>query len=98
MHFAPAPRHVPFSLRIINAFNVFGQIGWGLFAFGSIFFWTFVMNADFSGLTMRGALQRADRASIESSRSRPARGRARALANKANIRRRAAACGAGGQR
>ena len=59
MHFAPAPRHVPFSLRIINAFNVFGQVGWALFAFGSIFFWTFVMNADFSGLTMRGALQRA---------------------------------------
>ena len=59
MHFATAPRHVPFSLRIINLFNLVGQVGWGLFAFGSIFFWTFVTNADFSGLTMRGALQRA---------------------------------------
>ena len=59
MHFATAPRHVPFSLRLINVFNLGGQIGWGLFAFGSIFFWTFVTNADFSGLTMRGALQHA---------------------------------------
>jgi hypothetical protein len=59
MHLAPAPRHVPPSLAIANLFGLLGQIGWGVFAFSSIFFWTFVMNADLSFVTMRGELHRA---------------------------------------
>jgi hypothetical protein len=59
LRFAPPPRPVPFSLAIVHALNAFAQIGWGLFGFGSIFFWTFVTNADFSFFTFRGALANA---------------------------------------
>jgi len=51
---APPPRSVPLSLRLLNIFNGFGQIGWLVFGFGMIFGWAFVGNADFSLLTFRG--------------------------------------------
>lgn len=59
MHIAPAPRHVPLSLAIANLFGLLSQIGWAVFAFSSIFFWAFAMNADLSFVTMRGELHRA---------------------------------------
>jgi len=51
---APPPRRVPLSLRLLNVFNGFAQIGWVVFGFGMIFGWLFVGNADFSVLTFRG--------------------------------------------
>jgi hypothetical protein len=38
----------------VNFFNVFAQVGWLIFGFGMIFFWAFVLNADFSFATFRG--------------------------------------------
>ena len=37
LRFAPPPRRVPFSLAIITSLNMFAQIGWFVFGFGSIF-------------------------------------------------------------
>ncbi len=54
LQLSPAPRHVPLSLKIVNFFNGFAQIGWAVFGFGMIFFWAFVMNADFSFVNFRG--------------------------------------------
>ena len=54
-HLAAPPRHVPLSLRILNFFNGSAQIGWAIFGFGMIFFWTFGSNADFSFATFEGA-------------------------------------------
>ena len=51
MHFAAPPRSVPLSLRIVNLFNGFAQIGWFVFGFGMIFFWVFGAQADFSFAT-----------------------------------------------
>lgn len=51
---APPPRHVPLSLKAINACNMIAQIGWFVFGFGMIFVWAFMGNADFSFLTFRG--------------------------------------------
>jgi hypothetical protein len=45
---------VPASLQVVNLFNGFSQVGWGIFGFGMIFFWAFVMNADLSFITFRG--------------------------------------------
>jgi hypothetical protein len=56
MHFTPPPRHVPTSLKIANFFNPMAQIGWLVAGFGLVFFWGFVMNADFSFVTFRGPL------------------------------------------
>ena len=53
-NFGTAPRRVPPSLQIVNFFNGFSQVGWLLFGFGMIFFWAFVLNADFSFVTFRG--------------------------------------------
>jgi len=33
MQFAPPPRHVPLSLRVVNMFNGAAQLGWGVFGF-----------------------------------------------------------------
>jgi hypothetical protein len=54
LRFPPPPRRVPFSLSIVNSLNGLTQIGFAVFGFGSIFFWGFVTNADFSFLTFRG--------------------------------------------
>ncbi len=53
LRFTAPPRRVPLSLRIVNAFNMWAQIGWGVFGFGMIFFWVFAGNADFSFATFR---------------------------------------------
>jgi Protein of unknown function (DUF3592) len=57
--FAPPPRSVPFSVAILSSLNPFAQIGWFVLGFGSIFFWAFAGNADFSFVTFRGVLDRA---------------------------------------
>jgi hypothetical protein len=57
--FAPPPRPVPLSLRILNFFNGFAQIGWLVFGFGMIFFYFFGTNADLSFATFRDAGGRA---------------------------------------
>lgn len=59
LRFAPPPRRVPFSLSILTTLNGFAQIGWFVVGFGSIFFWAFVGNADFSFLTFHGAMAQA---------------------------------------
>src|ERR1051325_5085703 len=46
MHFPPAPRRVPLSLRILTILGPGSQIGWAVLGFSSIFFWTFVANAE----------------------------------------------------
>src|SRR5262245_10533107 len=58
LRFAPPPRRVPFSLGITTALNAVAQIGFGVLGFSSIFFWTFVGNADFSFVTFVGKLGR----------------------------------------
>ena len=57
---APPPRRVPWSLRVINIFNVGTQVGWAVVGFTSIFFWAFVANADLSFLNFRGPFSHAD--------------------------------------
>ena len=59
LRFSAPPRRVPLSLRIVNFFNGWTQIGWGVFGFGMIFFWIFGMNADFSFLNFRDPAGRA---------------------------------------
>ena len=59
LRFAAPPRRVPLSLRIVNLFNGWTQIGWGVFGFGMIFFWIFGMSADLSFLTFRDPAGRA---------------------------------------
>ena len=59
MRFAPPPRRVPLSLSLTSTLNLVAQIGWALLGFGSIFFWAFVMNADYAFLTFRGEVARA---------------------------------------
>jgi len=59
-NFGSAPRRVPPSLQIVNIFNVWAQAGWLIFGFGMIFFWAFVLNADFSFATFRGPYATAD--------------------------------------
>ncbi len=51
---APPPRRVPMSLAIANVFNGAAQLGWFVFAFGMVFFWGFVMQADYSFFTETG--------------------------------------------
>jgi len=58
MRFSPPPRQVPLSLRVVNTFNGIAQIGWAIFGFSMIFFWTFAWNADFSFINFREPLQR----------------------------------------
>ena len=53
LRFSAPPRRVPLSLRLVNLFNGWSQIGWAVFGFGMIFFWAFGGNADFSFLTFR---------------------------------------------
>jgi hypothetical protein len=55
MQFAPPPRGVPVSLKIVNFFNGFTQIGWAVLGLGMLFFWIFGANADFSFLTFPGS-------------------------------------------
>ena len=59
LRFAPPPRRVPLSLRVLNFFNIGTQIGWGVFGFGMIFFWVFAGNADFSFINFRDPSGRA---------------------------------------
>ncbi len=59
LHFAPPPRPVPLSLRILNFFNGAAQVGWIVFGFGMIFFYAFGTNADLSFATFRDAAGRA---------------------------------------
>ena len=59
LRFTAPPRRVPLSLRIINFFNGWTQIGWAVFGFGMIFFWVFAGNADYSFLTFRDPTGRA---------------------------------------
>lgn len=59
MRFAAPPRHVPWSLRILNLCNGGSLIGWFVFGFGMIFFWAFAGNADFSFATFRDPAGRA---------------------------------------
>lgn len=65
-HLASPPRTVPFALLVRSYFGgVSSVVGWGLFAFGMIFFWAFAMQSDlipllkFSGekLTTQGIVQ-----------------------------------------
>jgi hypothetical protein len=50
---AEPPRYLPLGARLFLLFGgVVSQIGWGLFAFGSIFGWTFAGNADVSSLVL----------------------------------------------
>ena len=56
---APAPRRVPPSIRVANAFNGVSLIGWFLVGFSSIFMWVFVGNADLSFVTFRGEVAKA---------------------------------------
>lgn len=45
---SPAPRAVPFSVRLRVLFGGFNnQFGWAFFGFGMIFVWVFALNADF---------------------------------------------------
>jgi hypothetical protein len=55
------PREVPLTLKTQMCLGGIGaQIGWALFAFGSIFFWVFAWHADLSGWRFRaGAVSRA---------------------------------------
>lgn len=53
LRFSAPPRRVPLSLRVVNFFNMWAQIGWGVFGFGMIFFWVFGTSADFSAITFR---------------------------------------------
>jgi hypothetical protein len=59
LRFTAPPRRVPLSLRIVNFFNGWAQIGWGVFGFGMIFFWIFGASADFSSITFRNPTGRA---------------------------------------
>jgi hypothetical protein len=59
LRFAPPPRRVPFSLAISTSLNAVVQVGFAVLGFSSIFFWTFVANADFSFITFAGSLGRA---------------------------------------
>lgn len=59
LRFAPPPRPVPLSLRILNFFNGAAQLGWIVFGFGMIFFYVFGTNADLSFATFRDAGGRA---------------------------------------
>lgn len=59
LRFSAPPRRVPLSLRIVNLFNGWSQIGWGVFGFGMIFFWIFAGNADLSFVTFRNPSGRA---------------------------------------
>lgn len=59
LRFTAPPRRVPLSLRIVNFFNGWAQIGWGVFGFGMIFFWIFAGSADLSFLTFRDPAGRA---------------------------------------
>ncbi len=56
-HLSDPPRQlsVLFSLRIVFG-SVLAQVGWGVLGFGSIFLWTFVAQADWAFITMRGPL------------------------------------------
>lgn len=58
MHFPPAPRRVPLSLRILTTLGVGSQIGWAVLGFSSIFFWVFVGNAELP-FTFRGPIAMA---------------------------------------
>src|SRR4029079_8065716 len=49
--FQPAPRNVPFSLRMLSILNPGVQIGMLLAGFGSIFFWFVGIHADLTFLT-----------------------------------------------
>lgn len=55
---APPPRDVPLSIKIrLLSGGSLNQIGWGLFAFGSLMFWALGANADISDwTTLRGKL------------------------------------------
>lgn len=59
LRFTAPPRRVPLSLRVVNYFNGFSQIGWAVFGFGMIFFWVFAGSADFSAVTFRDPEGRA---------------------------------------
>jgi hypothetical protein len=59
LRFTAPPRRVPLSLRIVNFFNGWAQVGWGVFGFGMIFFWIFGASADFSAITFRDPEGRA---------------------------------------
>jgi hypothetical protein len=59
-NFGSPPRRVPLSLQIVNFFNGIAQIGWLIFGFGMIFFWAFVLNADFSFANFRGPYATAE--------------------------------------
>jgi hypothetical protein len=74
---ASAPRRVPLSLQIVNFFNVIAQVGWLIFGFGMIFFWAFVLNADFSFVnfrapygTVEGKVTRVDETGASVNRSK----------------------------
>jgi hypothetical protein len=62
---APAPRRVPFSLRLTSIFGGATQIGCVIFGFGMVFFWAFAGQADHSFVTMRGDIARTDGKVIE---------------------------------
>lgn len=55
MHFPPAPRRVPLSLRILTTLGPGSQIGWAILGFGSIFFWAFAGQAEIP-FSFRGPL------------------------------------------
>jgi hypothetical protein len=60
LRLSPPPRSVPASLAVANVFGLFAQVAWAVFGFGTIFFWSFAMNADLSFITLRGPLVEAD--------------------------------------
>jgi len=81
LRFAPPPRRVPFSLALVSSLNAFAQIGWFVLGFGSIFFWAFAGNADFSFITMRGALNKSQGIVNRVVDTRASEGRRRIRAN-----------------
>lgn len=54
MRLSTPPRHVPLPLRIVNLFNGTALLGWFIFGFGMLYFWTMVMRSDFSYINFRG--------------------------------------------
>ncbi len=49
--FPDPPRHVPRSLRLgMLLGGFFNQLGWFIFGFGMIFYWIFVVQADFASV------------------------------------------------
>ena len=59
LRFSAPPRRVPLSLSVVNLLNGWAQIGWAIFGFGMLFFWSFAGNVDLSFINFRNSSGRA---------------------------------------